>query len=480
MRRLTLALAIGCSEPTPGGPSPADGTDPTPGRPLDVDPGADDAARAPSGGPPHTDMPDLVFLEGEAGDQTGLAAAGGDLDADGLPDLAFGAPCSGTACAGAVRVAWGSIGGVPQDPVLGWAGESHHEGAGRAVAVGDLDGDGTDDLVVGADGRGAARVYLGPLDSTSSPADHRIEGDIGDRLGHGLRLASVRDGTDEAALLVTAPLAGDAAGALYIIPGADIGSGAGLESGTRILGQHPRDGLVETASALGTGDWDGDGIVDLALGAPGFDGSARGSGRAYVFLGGMDGDGAAWGAADADIWIDRDTAERNAHLGSAVAGAGDWDGDGTEDLLLAARWASEGPTDGGVVWLMAGGPDGPELESPLLTVHGESAAAGLGAAMTAVPDLDGDGSAELVLTAPTQDTALERAGRAYAFLSASGHAGVVSAAQADTVLDGEWAQGGLGGTAVVVDPGGGRTALLVLGVPGMEAAHVLSLDVLRP
>ena len=105
-----------------------------------------------------------------AGGAFGAAVATGDFDGDGFDDVAIGAPgqrVGGVADAGAVTVLEGSPGGiridsslavsrrgaVPGDPVAG-------EAFGAALASGDLDGDGYDDLAIGAPGAGAGAVIV--------------------------------------------------------------------------------------------------------------------------------------------------------------------------------------------------------------------------------------------------------------------------------------------------------------------------------
>src|SRR6185503_11464809 len=85
-------------------------------------------------------------------------------------------------------------------------------------------------------------------------------------------------------------------------------------------------------SVAPAGDVNGDGIPDLIVGAPSYDGIQDFAGRAYLFLGPFDADRSA---ADADATISAVTFGDN--LGFSVAGAGDTDGDGFDDLLIGAR-----------------------------------------------------------------------------------------------------------------------------------------------
>ncbi len=210
-----------------------------------------------------------------------------DLDGDGVADLLLGSPFADADAdaRGAVYVVSGAslpAAGPAPDLALGalWGREAE-TWAGRAVATGDLDGDGLPDVAVGSpgawDSRGEVLVWRGAglLEALAGEgeADYRITGDAdGGRFGQAVAIADL-DGDGLGDLVVGAPsLDADAtavdAGALYAFSGA-----AGFAGwSTRMT---PADARFTLAAAepylnagerVATGDFDGDGRADLALG----------------------------------------------------------------------------------------------------------------------------------------------------------------------------------------------------------------------
>ena len=176
----------------------------------------------------------------------------------------------------------------------------------------------------------------------------RIDGVDGhDRLGAAIAPAGDVDGDGRQDIIIGAPGVDaegrDAAGSAYVVyGGATTGSrdaGALGEEGFKILGADP--GQAAGTSVGGAGDVNGDGLDDVIVGAPGVNdgasGSSVGRGRAYVVFGKRD-------ALTIDLRFLGDQGFRifgrryqyPDFFGTSVAGAGDVDRDGLDDVVVGA------------------------------------------------------------------------------------------------------------------------------------------------
>jgi hypothetical protein len=191
-------------------------------------------------------------------------------------------------------------------------------------------------------------------------------------------------------------------------------------------------GRLTDAANLVTGDFDGDGIADVALGVPESDIGRPTGGAVFIFK------GAESGLPSAPTWVlsgETDTAQ----LGSVLA-AGDLDGDGHDDLAISAPGADVTVADSGAVLLYKFGPDGPKALRGPLTGLGRG---NFGASL-AIADVDGDHDADLIVGSPGADLAasstLKERGVVDVFLSSQGVAipdlGSVRLGGSDLAADG--------------------------------------------
>ncbi len=294
-------------------------------------------------------LADLTLTGEDYNDQAGYSiGAAGDVDDDGHVDLLVGAwgDDDGGTAAGAAYVAFGNTSGSV-DLALAHVkivGEAANDFAGNAVdGVGDTDGDGVDDAVVGAYGEstggaaaGAAYLLLGPLSGTIdlSAADATFIGEErADDAGCAVSPAGDTDGDGLADVLVGAygnDYGGSGTGAAYVLLGGAHAGEVDLSAAdAKVVGEHSDDNAGWSLSTAG--DMDGDLRDDILIGAHREDAGGSASGSVYLVYGPI---ASLYDLGSADAKL---TGERSDdYAGSSVAGVGDTDGDGKGDILVGA------------------------------------------------------------------------------------------------------------------------------------------------
>lgn len=380
-------------------------------------------------------------LFGEDGDAVGSSVlVVPDLTGDGQPDLVVGAEehlDSGGTAGELTVISGGPIykGSSPMDALavltlVGRVDSSVGSNLGHATAGGaDLDGDGQDDLLVSAHrlGEGAALgggVYLltGPLrggddDAVEGVAARRWIGTTTlERAGYALALTDL-DADGRAELAVGAYLWADSShltlGATYLIddPMGDGDVAAELSDDDRLSGAADNDYLGATLATLG--DTDGDGLGELAISASGNDGGATGGGAIYLLDGPLERPSPVAEVASRVLLGTTD----GASAGSALADAGDVDGDGLSDLWIGARDAGDGGASSGATWLVTsawleGDPAVRRLDEATTTLVGDLGDQ-LGSSLAGGVDVDGDGALDVAVGAMGRSEDLGHAGVAY-------------------------------------------------------------------
>ncbi len=304
----------------------------------------------------------------------GASASAGDVDGDGFSDLVAASPRS----SGAATVALhrGGASGVSTSAVTTLSNAVSSEGFGAAVAsAGDVNGDGYADVIVG--GTGFAWIHLGAAGGLDTTASARI---VGADSSFGAAVAGVGDldGDGFGDVMVGAPSAGST-GRAYVYRG----SAAGTLTLVRALDRGTSAATRFGFAVASAGDVDGNGYADLAVGAPG---NAGTDGFVWVYRVRSTGI-----AATADAFGDS-----RSLAGTSVAGAGDVDGDGFDDVLVGAPGYSGGD---GRVFVLRGSASGILVGSEL-TLYGSSLGSWFGSSVAGVGDTNGDDMPDVVVGAP--------------------------------------------------------------------------------
>jgi hypothetical protein len=356
-------------------------------------------------GEPSTDLQACDQPSGYVGDDTdcddgssGVNPGAAEICNNGVDDDCDG-EALGCTPAGDVQLA---------DSEIVLTGEAASDMAGVALAlVGDLDGDGFDDIAVGATGSdlagynaGACYLVHGPVSGRLDLglADATIMGEsVGDAFGTSVSAAGDVDADGYDDLLVGAPANdsnGGSAGAVYLLLGPITHDIVGTTAAARLLGEDSGD---QAGTGLGyAGDVNDDGFADVLVGSPGQDRGASNAGLAYLLYGPVTGEIELY-AADALL----QGAAAGDSAGSAVAGGRDLDGDGLDDLLVGAEGHDAGGTDRGAATLWLGPVSGTlSLSAADAVITGAGDADAAGASLALIDDVDGDGLADLLVGAP--------------------------------------------------------------------------------
>jgi hypothetical protein len=312
-------------------------------------------------------------------------------------------------------------------------GENEGDQAGEVAVVGDVNGDGYDDILIGALGStGSGQAYLifgkpsgWEIDTNLSEADASFIGEkSSDGLGRTVSGGGDVNGDGYNDFLITAlgsDEGGDGAGQIYLI----LGKASGWTRDTSIsnadasfIGENAADAAGYSSAIVG--DVNNDTFDDILIGAPYNDEGEQGAGQVYLIFGKATGWSMDTDLSNADasfigehpsptVWKDA--------AGYSVAGAGDVNNDGFDDILISSWDNHEGGGRAGQVYLILGKNSGWSMDADLknsdASFIGENSEDHAGQSVDCAGDVNGDGYDDFVIGAFMNKEGGNYAGQVY-------------------------------------------------------------------
>lgn len=404
------------------------------------------------------------------GDQAGRAvSSAGDVNGDGFDDLIIGARYADNVYAGpdsgAAYVVFGKAGGFAANLNLSalngtngfkLTGNDIGDWAGFAVSsAGDVNGDGYDDIIVGAprvngagSNVGASYVVFGKAGGFAANFDlSALNGSDGfliqgattfNENGSSVSGAGDVNGDGFDDIIVGArynSLNGSNSGASYVVFGKAAGFSASLSllsldgsNGFAIVGANTDDFAGQSVSSAG--DVNGDGFDDLIIGATGADPNGSRSGASYVVFGKAAGYSAIvdLGTLNGANGFRIEGVVLNDQSGKSVSAAGDVNGDGIADLVIGAHLADSGEADSGAAYVVFGKAAGFAANLKLSSLNGFNgfringvAASDLsGLSVASAGDVNGDGFGDVIIGAPFANSNGDNSGASFVVFGKAG------------------------------------------------------------
>lgn len=410
------------------------------------------------------------ILGNGAFDWTGYSVAGiGDYNGDGIDDVMVGAPQDDTDAVtndtvGRAFIIFGKTSGFGQIDVstltaadgFSITGDATNDQAALDVAAaGDINNDGLADVLVsaqfgesGLNNQGEVYVVFGKagagvnLDLTNfTAADGFVLRGVAasDALGSSIKAAGDVNGDGIDDIIVGAHLndaGGISAGAAYVVFGRTTGFGASvnlatLTSTTGFVIQGDAAGDEAGYTVSGAGDVNGDGFDDVLVGDTFAAGTGADPGRVWVLFGKASGFGpidlsnlaASAGFLISGNGISNNPAATATFARSTVGAAGDVNNDGYGDIIIGAFLDDAGGVDAGAAYVIYGKGQGfgpidlnTLADNAGFKIQGDSAGDNAGRAVSAAGDLNGDGFADVIVGAPTENNSYIVYGKATTFV----------------------------------------------------------------
>jgi hypothetical protein len=358
-----------------------------------------------------------------ASDKFGTSVSfAGDVNGDGYDDVIVGARLNdgSGSNSGATYIFFGNstLDNVFDVNLTGFAGSDNF---GVSVSsAGDINGDGYDDVIVGAGlnddlvgSAGAAYIFFGNSTmDTVLDVNLTVDG-LNGQLGNSVSVAGDVNGDGYDDIIVGAPkleVIGTSAGAAYIFFG-----GANMDNALdlNLSGNAAKDNFGSSVSSAG--DVNGDGYDDVIVGSEGSDLDGSTYGAAYIYFGGS--------SMDNILDVNLTGHVANDNFGFSVSSAGDINGDGYDDVIVGANTRSDTGSSAGAAYIFFGGRN---MDGVLdVNMTGFTASDNFGTSVSSAGDINGDGYDDVIVGAKSNDDGGSNAGAAYIFFGGRNMDGVL-------------------------------------------------------
>ncbi len=395
-------------------------------------------------------------LDGAAGDFTGRSLSNaGDVNDDGFDDLIVGAPGANSS-----YVVFGKSSGFDASLNLSALDGSNGvrlDGGSSVSSVGDINGDGFDDVIVGS--RGFNGDYSVPVTvdyvvfgkaSGFSPTLNLsdLNGSDGFRLDINTYIAATQsvssagdmngDGYDDLIIGILFPSAYRNAingTASYVV----FGKASGFDAAVNLSSLDGSNGFRLTGAGFGlyggalnvddAGDINGDGFDDVIIGAPENSQGGYYAGSSYVVFGKASGFDASINLSnlDGNNGFRVDGAEASNSLGSSVSSAGDVNGDGFDDVIIGVRLFSSSGYSSDSSYVVFGKASGFDTVMDISSLDSNSGVRlDGGSSVSSAGDINGDGLDDLLVGASNAAPNGDRSGSSYVIFGSRQFEGTVT------------------------------------------------------